>query len=351
MPISLEQAYAPIDIAGPYGKVAETMVGAGAVINKATQDYAAWEKAKNKEELLLKAKNEIIQKKPHLAPVVKQETTAEEFGKGLAHLGVGMSLFAQAEKLNVALPDKDQFETAIFGASEDGAKAMFADLEKRIAAAETLQGKAGEKRLEEQAKTAEQQRKGTASQAALKVYGEIQAEHPDWKLEEIKAEAARRGVQASDLGSEGVEQAKVAPSLEAEARAKAAGTGAGFQGEKLKQEAEKIADAKEDDVRNLIKEKNDLQQSKLALKSKLGKAKSPMSMETWTWAELKGDDDAINKSITDIDKKIHTLAADLDQYRMQQGIYRGASLLSAINKLGAGAAAPLDMSKYVIGKP
>lgn len=347
MPISLEQAYAPIDIAGTYGKVAETMVGAGAMVNKSMQDYSAWEKAKNKEELLLKAKNDVLAAKPYLAPVVKQETSAEDFGKGLAHLGVGMSLFAQAEKLNVALPEKEQFETAIFGASEDGAKAMFADLEKRIAAAEALQGKASEKRLEEQAKTAEQQRKGGASQAALKIYGEIQAEHPTWKLEGIKAEAARRGVQVSDLGSEGVEQAKVAPSAEAEARAKAAGAGAGFQEEKLKQEAEKIADAKEDDLRNLIKEKNDLGQSKISLKNKLGKAKSPMSMETWSWAELKGDDDAINKSIMEIDKKIHTLAADLDQYRTQQGIYRGSSLLSAKNVVGATPGAPLDLSKYI----
>jgi len=351
MPISLEQAYAPIDIAGPYGKVAETMVGAGAVVNKATQDYAAWEKAKNKEELLLKAKNEIIQKMPHLAPVVKQETTAEEFGKGLAHLGVGMSLFAQAEKLNVALPDKDQFETAIFGASEDGAKAMFADLEKRVAAAETLQGKAGEKRQEEQAKTAEQQRKGTASQAALKVYGEIQAEHPGWKLEEIKAEAARRGVQASDLGSEGVEQAKVAPSLEAEARAKAAGTGAGFQEERLKQGAEKLSLDMEEALFRVVKENIDLLRDKKILKDKVGKAKNQFSMETWKYEDIRGEDEGYNKSIENNEKTIEAKAARIDKYRKDNGIFTDPSLLRVKNRLGAGAAAPLDMSKYVIGKP
>lgn len=110
MAISAEQAFAPLDYSGAYGKVAETMVGAGQVVNKAMDDWAKFEKEKDKERLRLQAISEVGQKYPELlqSKAVGQNTSLEDLGKGLYQMGASEYLFERIKKAGGTAPDPNE---------------------------------------------------------------------------------------------------------------------------------------------------------------------------------------------------------------------------------------------------
>jgi hypothetical protein len=127
------QAFAPLDYSGTYGNVAKTMVGAGQVINQSMNDFATFEKTRDKEKLRQQAVQEVLSKKPYLSKVIRPDIPVEELGKGLAQLGAGSILYDQLQKSGADyLPDKSQFEQAVFAASPEAFVKLQADWEKRL---------------------------------------------------------------------------------------------------------------------------------------------------------------------------------------------------------------------------
>jgi len=183
------QAFAPIDYSG-YGKVAESMVGAGKGINTALEDFATYEKEKDKERLRMQAVQE-MKANPETAVLFKENggpwddnVSAEEIGKGLRNLGIGTLLYDQlaaTKDPNLHLPDKNQFKQTLVKASPGSVDKLQVDWQKRI----------------------DETTKGAQSQTQLKTYGDLQAQHPDWTQEQLNAEAARQGLSPEQLGPQG----------------------------------------------------------------------------------------------------------------------------------------------------
>jgi hypothetical protein len=109
------------------------MVGAGQVIDKSMNDFATFEKTRDKEKLRQQAVQEVLEKKPYLAKVIRPDIPVEELGKGLAQLGAGSILYDQLQKSGADyLPDKAQFEEAVFAASPEAFIKLQTDWEKRL---------------------------------------------------------------------------------------------------------------------------------------------------------------------------------------------------------------------------
>ena len=195
MPSIPQAAMAPLDYS-PYGRAATSMAQSGQIIDKAFNDFSVFEKSRDKEKIRVQAINDIVTSKPHMGKVIRPDMTVEELGKGLAQLGEGTLIYdemAALQKTNpdMALPNKDQYEQAVFKASPEAFRQLVDNWSKQI----------------------KETKKGAGSQEALNVFGQIQQEHPDWTQEQINAEAARRNVKPSALESEGLQiSQKVAPS-------------------------------------------------------------------------------------------------------------------------------------------
>jgi len=175
------QAFAPIDYSG-YQNVAKSMQSAGQGVDKAMNDWATFEKSKEKEQMRQQAINDILSKKPYMAKVLRPETDLESLGKGLSQLGVGTVLYDQASKVIQEMPSREQFDQAVFAASPEAFAKFQADWEKKISEGE----------------------KGVSSSKELKTFGDIQLEHPDWTQEQLNAEAARQGIKPTNLDAEGL---------------------------------------------------------------------------------------------------------------------------------------------------
>jgi len=135
------QAFAPIDIAGTYGKVADTMVGAGQVVNKAMDDWSKFEKERDKEKLRLQALNDLRQKRPYLfaTGAVTESTSLPELGRGLYQMGVTEVLYNRLKAAGGSIPDDKTLEKAYaasFAASDKAHENFTSSLGKTLESAE-----------------------------------------------------------------------------------------------------------------------------------------------------------------------------------------------------------------------
>lgn len=180
MPSIPGAAIAPIDYS-PYQQAAAATAQGGQQLDKAFNDFYAFEKAQNKEALKQQAIKELTAAKPHLAKVIRPDISYEDLGRGTAQLGQAMMLYKQMKAVKMTTPDEAVFEQAAFASSEKGWEKAADNFDKQIKEAE----------------------KRKASGQELGVYGQIQQEHPDWTQEQLNAEAARRGVSGEGMGPQG----------------------------------------------------------------------------------------------------------------------------------------------------
>jgi len=142
---SASQAFAPIDISGTYGKVADTMVGAGQVVNKAMDDWSKFEKERDKEKLRLQALTELKQTRPYLfaTKAVTENTSLSDLGRGLYQMGATEVLYKRIADAKGTPPDPNTMEKALaasFAISEKGYDDFYKIVAKQ---AEELEKQAG----------------------------------------------------------------------------------------------------------------------------------------------------------------------------------------------------------------
>jgi hypothetical protein len=126
LPSIPQGAFAPLDYSGAYGNVSQSMVQAGKSIGDAANAYATFEKAKNKEQMRVQALNELVQERGHLKGKVRPDMSIDELGRGLSHLAAGDVIYSQMQKAKIpTLPDKAQFDEAVFKSSDEAFTKMY----------------------------------------------------------------------------------------------------------------------------------------------------------------------------------------------------------------------------------
>jgi hypothetical protein len=137
LPAIPTEAVAPLDYSSAYGRVAETMGKTGQALGKMFEDFAVFERTKDKERMRVEALNELYNERPHMKKVVRADISLEDLGKGLAQLHQGTILYGQVKQAGATPPDKEQFEQAVFMASPTAFKALVTNWEKIAGGAET----------------------------------------------------------------------------------------------------------------------------------------------------------------------------------------------------------------------
>ena len=143
MPSIPTQAIAPMDYSGTYGKVASTIAGGGQMLDKAMNDYATFEKSREKEQMRQQALLDLYTSKPYMKEVVRPDIDAKDIGRGWAQMAASGILYDKLAGLKVPVPEQKIRDQATFMSSEKAWDLHYAALEKQVAEAEKTQSEAG----------------------------------------------------------------------------------------------------------------------------------------------------------------------------------------------------------------